>query len=166
MSAPTSYGETLERFLKKLEAMGSLKDIDRMVAEVYSAVNELYISRHDFNDIALLQREAKQLLGAMSYLAGKAARMRAEADIAEDVADSTRNALVTAYSLDPANNVTQARGLAAHDCQEDIADVRMRKMRAHEYEAITKVADKAISLIQSILRQAESEKIANRKFAP
>lgn len=154
------YKSALERFLGKLNDLGSIKDRDTMGKVVLDTINEIYTS--DLTDLEGLTRHAGKLLGAYAYLGLKAAKKDTEADIAEQTADTARNSLVNAYASAPDTGVTRARGMADEESLESRADARIRKQEADEYQMLANVAEKAISLIQSILRRAESERRASK----
>lgn len=154
------YTKTLNTFLERGEKMGSIKDRDTMAKVVLEIINEMYTS--DMSQLDELQVYAGKLLGAYSYLALKAAKKDAEADIAEETASSARNGLINAYSSDPGTGVTKARGMADEESLNDRVDARLRKQEAKEYEVLANLAEKSISLIQSVLRRAESERRASK----
>ena len=159
----TRYSQALEGFLEKLNALGPLKERERMAGEVLEAVNALYRDA-DRPDPAMLQRSAIKLLGAYAYLGMKTARLKAEADFADDAAGAARSGLITAYTTDPKMNVTKARAMADVEGLDDLSDAKIKELIADEYEVCTNVAERTISLIQSVLRGLEGERRAAGKF--
>lgn len=150
------YADQMAKFAKELDKLGHIQDRDPMAKNVITMINALYAS--DNIELDVLQRYAVKLLGAYSYLGLKAAKHDSYGDIAEETLKAAKSSLVNAYSSDPSTGVTQARGMAAEELMDDLVKARIAKQEADEYAMITKVAEKAISLIQSILRRAESER--------
>lgn len=163
MSDP--YKAALAKYLERLAALPAIRERERMAGEVFEMVNAIY-THADKPDPAELQRFGAKILGAYAYLAVRATRLEAEADLAEGAADAARAGLVTAYSANADTNVTRARSLADAATAEDRADARIRKLQADEMEAVAKIADKTLILILSMLRQFESERKAQGRMAP